>query len=150
MTSKDAALLYINAGFTPPPEISVPNTEHIRNTRRKVVEGVEFRSTLEATAFQVLQGWQRAGLIRDLKLQPQFILQNSFRHEGILVRAMTYRADFSFICESHPSWNRGDQVIIEAKGFRTQPYALRRKLFLARYPTLRFQEWTKETLRSLT
>lgn len=149
MTSKEAALLYINAGFTPPAEIAAPNTEHIRNTRRKVVEGVEFRSTLEATAYQVLQGWQRAGLIRDLKLQPRFILQNKFRYEGKLIRAMTYRADFSFICEDHPSWNRGEQVIIEAKGFRTQPYALRRKLFLARYPGLRFEEWTKQTLQSL-
>lgn len=149
MTTKQAAQIYKQLGIEAPADIAVPNAEYVKNTRRKIVDNIGFRSTLEATAYQILQGWQMAGAISNLKLQPVFIIQAKFRRDGKTIRAIKYTPDFSFVSESHPSWAKGERVIIEAKGFRTQPYLMRRKLFLCKYPDLRYEEWTRETLSHL-
>lgn len=144
MTTKQAAELYVRAGRMPPADIAAPSAEHIRNTRRKAVDGIPFRSTLEANAYQVLKSWRRAGAIAELQLQPRFVLQPRFfsLSTGTTIRAMTYRADFSYTQD-------GQLHVIEAKGFRTEAYRMRRKLFLAKYPDAVFEEWTQETLRDL-
>ena len=152
MTTKDAALLYQRAGFKPPAEIAAPSAEHIRNTRRKLVDGIEFRSTLEADCYQLLKSWEAAGAIRNLELQPKFLLQPGFRRggpvDGEWVRAITYKADFRF--ERLHASDGWEIVVVEAKGFRTQAYMLRRKLFLCKFPGVRFEEWTREKLRELS
>ena len=45
-------------------------------TRRKIVDGIPFRSTLEANTYQLLKSWESASAIRNLKLQPRFVLQD--------------------------------------------------------------------------
>lgn len=130
-------------------EIATPDAEYVKNTKRKVVDGVNFRSTLEATAYQILHGWEMAGAISNLKLQPVFIIQAKFLRDGKTIRSMKYTPDFSFVSENHPLWKPGERVIVEAKGFRTQPFLMRRKLFLCKYPDLRYEEWTRETIAQL-
>lgn len=145
MNSRQACELYARAGRTPPPEIAAPSAEYIRNTRRKEIGGIVFRSSLEADAYQLLKVWQAAGVISELELQPKFLLQPKFIHAatGEKVRAITYKADFSYRKAD------GGRVVLEIKGFRTQPYMLRRKMFLAKYQHLIFEEWTRETMRGL-
>lgn len=46
---------------------------------KKVVNGIEFDSIKEANRYQELLLLQKACEIRNLKLQPEFILQDSFR-----------------------------------------------------------------------
>lgn len=146
MTTKQAAELYARIGRTPPPEITAPSAEYIRNTRRKLVDGIPFRSTLEADAYQILKSWRDAGEITHLELQPKFLLQPGFRRRGPVdgewVRAITYKADFGY-------QRNGVRHVIEAKGFRTEAYRLRRKLFLGKHSTVVFEEWTRETMRGL-
>ncbi len=137
LTTKEAAMLYARRGLAPPHELAAPSTEHIRNTRRKTVDNIQFRSTLEADAYQILKSWQRAGAITNLELQPRFLLQPKFRHEGKTIRAMHYTADFRFVRNFRT-------VVLECKGFRTQPYMQRRKQFLFRYPEVIFEEWRRE------
>lgn len=143
MKATEAAALYARLGRTPPPDIAAPSAEHVRNTRRKEVDGIPFRSTLEADAYQILKSWQRAGVISNLELQPRFLLQPKFRHEGKTIRAMHYRPDFRYT-------RAGATFVVEVKGFRTEPYRMRRKQFLFRYPQLIFMEWTRQTLRDLS
>ncbi len=156
VTSKEAALLYQRAGFSPPPSIAAPSVEHIRNTRRKVLDGIEFRSTLEADCYTLLTSWQAAGLIRRLELQPKFLLQPAFRRggptDGETVRAIKYTADFAFDRVPRAGYEGRDveRVVVEAKGFRTQAYELRRKLFLCRFPDVVYEIWTREKLRELS
>lgn len=108
-----------------------------------MVDGISFRSTLEADCYQLLKSWRDAGAINNLELQPKFLLQCGFRRggpvDGEWVRPITYRADFAFEIGQQ-------EYVVEAKGFRTQPYILRRKLFLGRYPDLRFLEWTRDNV----
>lgn len=142
MTSKDAAQLYKQAGFTAPPGIATPSAEKVRNTKRKVVNGIVFRSTLEADVYQLLSLWERAGHISGLVCQPRFLLQAKMRRAGKAVRAIEYVADFQFV-------RAGETVVIDAKGWRMDVYRIKRKMFLSLYPDLKFEEWTRETLRGL-
>lgn len=147
MTHKQAAELLRRAGAPIPADLQT-SAEFIRNTRRKEVGGVVFRSTLEATAYQILQSWAAAGVITDLELQPKFLLQSKFRHEGKTVRAMTYKADFRFL--DHRQTISCIPTVVEAKGHRTEAYKMRRKLFLAKYrEEFKFEEWDKDTVREL-
>ncbi len=137
LKASEAAVLYARLGIQPPPDIAAPSAEYVRNTRRKEVDGIAFRSTLEADAYQILKSWQRAGAITNLELQPRFLLQPKFRHEGKTIRAMHYTADFRFVRNFRT-------VVLEVKGFRLETYRMRRKQFLFRYPEVVFEEWRKE------
>ncbi len=142
MTSKQAAELYQRAGRVPPQEIASTAPEKVSNTRRKVVYGIEFRSTLEADAYQLLSTWQSAGQITNLRCQPRYLLQPKMRRDGKAIRCIEYVADFEFHRD-------GKTVVIDAKGFRMPVYRIKRKMFLALYPNLIFEEWTRETLREM-
>ena len=58
---------------------------------------VRFDSQKEARRYDELMVMLRAGIISDLRLQPQFTLQESYITEtGERIRAVRYTADFSY------------------------------------------------------
>ena len=69
----------------------------VRGTKRTVVEGIKFDSKREAKRFSELRQLQRAGIIRDLKLQVPFPLHGK---DGPILtptgRQMRYKADFQY------------------------------------------------------
>nr|DAV26245.1 MAG TPA: Endonuclease [Caudoviricetes sp.] len=87
--------------------------------------GVRFDSKKEARRYDELLTMLRAGLISDLRLQPQFTLQESYCTEtGERVRAVRYTADFSY--------RAGGKLIVEdvkSTATRTKEY-LRNKKFM--------------------
>lgn len=91
-----------------------------------------FDSKREAERYDQLVQLLNDGKIRKLKLQPEFTLQNAFTDPltNERVRAITYRADFSYEepCGAY-SWRL---VIEDAKGIRTKEYVLKRKMMLER------------------
>ncbi len=164
MNAADARKLCEQAKAPLPPGMHEGNFEHVRNTRRKIVDSIPFRSTLEANTYQLLKSWEAAGAIRNLKLQPRFVLQEKFKRDGKTVRAMHYTPDFGFdrfvsvpctkhwkaeaFCEACKRTAAWFPHVIESKGHKTQPYQMRKKLFLAKYPDIRFEEWDRETLKA--
>lgn len=59
--------------------------------------GITFDSKKEANRYMELLWMQEHGEITDLKLQPQFTLQESFvTPDGQRIRAIRYTADFSY------------------------------------------------------
>ena len=65
--------------------------------------GIKFDSRKEANRFEELMLLQEAGEIAELKLQPQFTLQESYvTYLGERVRAIRYVADFSY-------WRQGEK-----------------------------------------
>ena len=65
---------------------------------KTIVNGIKFDSKAEAERYIVLRTAQNNGEITDLKLQPQFELQPKYiNNKGKTVRAITYKADFSYI-----------------------------------------------------
>jgi hypothetical protein len=146
LTAQQARELYARAGATPPAELGKV-AEHIRGTVRKEIDGHQFRSSLEARAYQILKQWEAAGVIRNLVLQPRFVVQDKFRTPaGEAIREMGYTADFQFdrpISLFGVQWFSHETVVVEAKGHRTQPFEMRRKMFLKRYPELKYEIWDK-------
>lgn len=68
---------------------------------------------------------ERAGEIEKLKQQPKFELQRSFKFHGKETRAITYTADFSYYDRKYKKF-----VVEDVKGFKTQSYKLKKKLFM--------------------
>ena len=82
-------------------------------------DGVRFDSKKEARRYDELLTMLRAGLISDLRLQPQFTLQESYCTEtGERVRAVRYRAGGKLIVED-----------VKSTATRTKEY-LRNKKFM--------------------
>jgi len=89
---------------------------------------ITYDSQREARRFDYLMLLFTAGKIRDLKLQPQFTLQESYMTTaGNRVRAIRYVADFSYRTED------GETVVEDAKGVRTREYALKKKMMQERF-----------------
>lgn len=99
------------------------------NNKKVEYNGIIFDSIKEKNRYIELLLLESAGEIRELKLQPKFVLQEKFRDaEGIAHREIAYFADFSYLS------NECDKLIVEdVKGFKTDVYRLKEKLFLYRY-----------------
>lgn len=88
-----------------------------------------FDSIAESKRYKELVLLQRAGKIKELQLQPKFLLQESFRKNGKTYRKIEYIADFMY--------EENGQVIVEdVKGKETEVFRLKHKLFEKKYPKL--------------
>lgn len=115
-----------------------------RNQKTKV-DGITFDSQKEARRFIELRSLLKAGRIRNLKLQPQFTIQESYvTPEGERVRAIRYVADFSYEVAVHTGaqdgkgnlkpvtyWNLAVEDV-KSQATRTAQYKLKKKMMLER------------------
>jgi len=92
------------------------------NAKRIQIDGTWFASTKEGMRYLDLKMMQKAGKIRDLKLQPEFVICESVILDGRKYPARKYKADFYYITDD----NR--EVVEDCKGFKTQIYRLKRQL----------------------
>ena len=102
---------------------------HNTNT---VVDGIKFDSKIEAERYAQLKMMERAGVIRDLELQPEYELLPSFRKNGKTWRRTLYKADFRYILAEDDSY-----IIEDVKGSTsviTDVFRLKQKLFEYKYP----------------
>ena len=109
---------------------------HNSPTERVAEDGtaIKFDSQKEARRYDHLAALERAGQIRDLRLQVDFTLQEAYTDtEGRRVRAIRYRADFTYQAPAAywtgkgPMW---DLVVedVKSRPTRTKEYLLKRKL----------------------
>lgn len=115
------------------------------HNKKTVINGIKFDSKLEAERYAQLKMMERAGVIRDLELQPEFELIPSFRKNGKTWRKTVYKADFRYIsCD-------GDRIIIEdVKGsisVITDVFRLKQKLFEYKYPELTIKIVTRKDMQ---
>lgn len=102
--------------------------------KKAVRNGITFDSQKEAARYDQLMLMLCAGEIKDLKLQPEFTLQEAFITPlGERVRAIKYRADFSYrraVKEGVDT--RWVAVVEDVKGYKTKDYELKKKLMAGR------------------
>ena len=103
--------------------------------KKTIYKGVVYDSKKEAKRAYELEMLQRAGHICNLERQRRFELQQSFKVANKTERAITYIADFYYYDNNKHTW-----VAEDTKGFRTDVYKIKRKLFLCKYPEIRFVE----------
>jgi len=142
ITSADVAQLYRNAGKEPPAEFADAKAMRKRAEKygriRKEVDGFTFDSTSEANAYTVLTVWEAAGAIKELELQPVFVLQE--KQPGM--RAIKYVADFSFVRD-------GCRVVVDVKGVKTPAFRIKEKLFRAKFQDLDLQIWDRSKVKEM-
>jgi len=103
------------------------------NNKKITVDGTAFDSKKEAAHYLLLKDRLNIGEIKLLSLQPSFTLQEGFRYEGKAIRPIKYIADFMY--------HEGDTVVVvDVKGFKTEVYNLKKKMFLSRYRQMKFIE----------
>jgi len=105
-----------------------------------VVEGIRFASKAEARRYAELKLLDKAGDIRNLKLQPRFVLMAPVIrgglkdiNRGVFERVSPigeYRADFSYEEQLGPVWRL---IIEDVKGVRTQMYIWKKRHFERQY-----------------
>jgi len=98
------------------------------------VDGIMFDSKKEAFRYRELMLLVAVGKISNLSLQPEFVLQDSFRYENKTIKAIKYRSDFRY------TDYQGMDTVEDVKGKKTAVYEIKRKMFLKRYPELNFVE----------
>lgn len=106
--------------------------------RKTTVDGITFASKIEAQRYQELKLLQRAGEISGLKTQVAFQLLPSFRKNGKTYRPTYYVADFTYY-----DHRAKKHVVEDTKGYKTQLYQLKKKIFEYVYPDLTIKEVTK-------
>ena len=98
------------------------------------LDGYTFDSKREAKYYLEYKTLARVGKITELTLQPSFILQDKFKdREGVSHRAIKYVADFKFV-------ENGETVVVDVKGFLTDTFKMKKKMFLFKYQDLVFRE----------
>lgn len=96
---------------------------------------VFFDSKKEHNRYHELKLLERAKEISGLKLQPIFELQPGFKKDGKTYQKITYKADFTYFD------NRLNQIVVEdVKGFKTEVYKLKKKMFEYIYENLELRE----------
>lgn len=115
------------------------------------IEGIKFDSRKEAHRYRHLMMAQEMGVIRDLRLQVDFTLQEAYTTaEGKRIHAIRYRADFTYKVQSAgygyeaelgsddiEYWRSlypGELVVedVKSRGTRTKEYKIKRKLMADR------------------
>jgi len=107
------------------------------NNVKVKIDGLVFDSKKESDKYGELLLLKKAGEVIDFKHHPKaFELQRGYmcHQTGKWVRPITYTPDFWVL------YSDGREIWIDTKGYRTEVYKIKLKLFRERYPDLVFEE----------
>lgn len=105
------------------------------HNKKIVIDNITFDSKLEAQRYTELKLLQRNGLIKDLQLQPSYELIPTFKKNKKTYRKACYIADFSYY-----DTELNKTIVEDTKGFKTDVYLLKKKLFEYIYKDLTIRE----------
>jgi hypothetical protein len=104
------------------------------HNRKTIFDGIEFDSQRESERYAELKMMEKGGVISNLQLQPEYVLQEGFTdRDGKKHRPITYIADFCYIED-------GQIVVEDVKGMETEVFRIKEKLFRNRYPGIVFRK----------
>lgn len=96
------------------------------HAKKTTIDGITFDSRREAKRYSELKLMERAGAISDLRRQVRYELIPAFDVDGKHYRAITWIADFVYV-------EAGKEIVEDCKGYRTDVYRIKAKLFAHRY-----------------
>ena len=100
--------------------------------------GITFHSKKEKDYYLKLKMLEKAGKIKDLKLQVPFLLLNTIKYKNKTYSKVQYYADFQYL-----DVETGKIKIIDVKSEITKKdkvYRLKIKMLLNKYPNIDFEE----------
>lgn len=107
---------------------SIDTKQNKYKNKKVEYDGIKFDSIKEKKRYMQLLYLEKAGLIKDIKLQYEFELQPAFTLNKKKIRKITYIADFYYYDN-----NLNDYVVEDVKGIRTDVYKLKKKMFEYKY-----------------
>ena len=105
------------------------------HSKKVIIDGITFDSEKEGKRYQELKLLEKAGLIKNLELQKEFELQPSFKKNGKTYRKISYKADYYYY-DNHLD----KYVVVDTKGFKTDVYKIKKKMFEYKYQDLELIE----------
>lgn len=87
------------------------------------IDGILFDSKLESQYYLELKKLQKEKKIHHFECQPEYVLMEAFTKSDKKYRKMTYTADFKIYI------NETDFYLVDTKGFETEAFKLKEKLF---------------------
>jgi hypothetical protein len=98
-------------------------------SKKVTIDGIIFDSTMEGDYYLLLKDQKAKGLIKDFKLQPEYVLQEKYTTPyGKKLQDIVYTADFLV------TYNDNSQLVIDVKGRIPRDFTIKRKLYEHRYP----------------
>jgi len=91
---------------------------------RRTLDNIVFDSRMEMRRYKELKLLVKAKKIRNLQIQPHFLLQPAFEKHGFTFKAIYYVADFSYY-----DLRTKKEVVEDVKGAETKEFKLKRKMF---------------------
>ena len=104
------------------------------HNRKTTLDNIVFDSAKEAEYYCTLLLRKKAGEITGFDLQPEYVLQESYKRNGKTIRAIKYIADFRVY---YPD---GRVEVVDCKGVRTKEYQIKKKMLLKLWPDMWFTE----------
>lgn len=123
---------------------------------KKEVDGILFDSTMEADYYEHLKELQKRGIVKSFTLQPRFLLQEKFVNlNGMIIyesdpdfakirrkNKLSTVLQIEYISDFDVFYKDGREVIIDVKGQITPEFALKKKMFMLKYPQHTLELWT--------
>lgn len=104
------------------------------HAKKCTVGETTYDSKKEAKRGQELEYLNKIGVIKNLERQVKFELQPAYtNNQGKKIRPITYIADFVYE-------KNGKKIVEDTKGFRTDKYRIKKKIFEYKYPEYTFVE----------
>ncbi len=106
--------------------------------KKVVIDGIEFDSKKEGNYYLKLKTMQDLGIIRELKVQPKFLLIDTIYYKNKVYPKTNYIADFQYI---ENDTNKIKVIDIKSKATaKDKVYRLKIKMLLNKYPDIDFEE----------
>ena len=113
------------------------NNNKYHNTK-VIYNGIKFDSKKERDRYITLKQLEKAGIIKELELQPKFLLLDTIHYKGKTYPKTYYKADFKYFD------NEKDKYIVEdvksSITSKDKVYRLKIKMLLTKYPDIEFRE----------
>lgn len=108
------------------------------HNKKVIYNGIKFDSKKECYRYKQLRLKEKAGLIRELELQPKFLLLDTIHYKGKTYPKTYYKADFKYFDNE-----KGKYIVEDIKSpitAKDKVYRLKIKMLLAKYPDIDFVE----------
>lgn len=107
------------------------------NNKKTKVDGITFDSKAEAKRYEELKLEQEQGKIRNLKVHPDYHIQEGYTdpQTGQRVKGVKYTPDFSYerMMTTAPYLNRWVFIVEDVKGFETDLFKTKYQMMIERF-----------------